>query len=100
MKEDTTKEKEPYKSDITPEEAEALKRKLRYLMVAQGFTIEKVAMELRTRYNTRESKNNFSNKLKRGSLRFIDVQRICDILGYKLDFTPLLDRQNWKNNYK
>ena len=87
-KENTTNEKEPYKSDITKEEAEALKRQLRSMMVAQGYTIEKVANELRNRYKTKESKNNLSNKLTRGSLRFIDVQRICKILGYKITFIP------------
>lgn len=79
---------EDKKSDITSEEAGNLKRQLRAMMVAQGYTIEKVANELKSRYNTKESKNNLSNKLSRGSLRFIDVQRICSILGYKLTFIP------------
>lgn len=76
------------KSDITKEEAEALKRQLRSMMVAQGYTIEKVADELRERYGTKESKNNLSNKLSRGSLRFIDVQRICNILEYSIEMIP------------
>lgn len=80
---------EEFKSDITKEEAETLKRQLRAMMIAQGFTIEKVANELRDRYRTKESKNNLSNKLSRGSLRFIDVQRICSILGYTIEMTPL-----------
>ena len=82
-------EKKEYKSDITKEEAETLKRQLRAMMIAQGFTIEKVAEELKERYKTKESKNNLSNKLSRGSLRFIDVQRICNILGYEIEMTPL-----------
>ena len=79
---------EEHKSDITAEEAQALKRQLRSMMVAQGFTIEKVAEELKTRYGTKESKNNLSNKLTIGSLRFIDVQRICNILGYTIEMIP------------
>lgn len=81
-------EKEAYKSDITKEEADTLKRQLRAMMVAQGFTIEKVANELKGRYNTKESKNNLFNKMSRGSLRFIDVQRICSILGYTIELIP------------
>lgn len=76
------------KSDITKEEAETLKRQLRSMMVAQGYTIEKIAKELKERYKTKESKNNLSNKLSRGSLRFIDVQRICTILGYTIEIKP------------
>ncbi len=79
---------EENKSDITKEEAETLKRQLRAMMIAQGFTIEKVANELKERYRTKESKNNLSNKLGRGSLRFIDVQRICSILGYSIEMIP------------
>ena len=81
-------EKEEYKSDITKEEADTLKRQLRAMMVAQGFTIERVANELKDRYNTKESKNNLFNKMSRGSLRFIDVQRICSILGYTIEMIP------------
>lgn len=77
-----------HKSDITKEEADILKRQIKAMMAAQGYTIEQVADELRTRYGTKESKNNLSNKLSRGSLRFIDVQRICCILGYTIDMTP------------
>ena len=82
---DSKTEKQPYISDITKEEAEAIKRQLRSMMVAQGYTIEKVANELKERYGSRESKNNLSNKLSRGTLRYIDVKRICDILGYKIE---------------
>ncbi|MCD8378004.1 MAG: DUF6471 domain-containing protein [Candidatus Gastranaerophilales bacterium] len=84
MTDKTNIEKQPYISDITKEEAEALKRELRSLMVKEGYTIEKVADELKERYGVRESKNNLSNKLSRGSLRFIDVQRIANILGYDI----------------
>ena len=79
---------EENKTDITRDEIETLKRQLRAMMIAQGYTIEKVANELRERYGVKESKNNLSNKLSRGSLRFIDVQRICSILGYTIELIP------------
>ena len=85
---DSNTEKQPYISEITKEEAEAIKRQLRSMMVAQGYTIEKVANELKERYGCRESKNNLSNKLSRGTLRYIDVKRIADILGYKIEMIP------------
>ena len=47
--------------------------------------MEKLAEELNAKYYTKESKANLSNKLKRGSLRYIDMQRIADILGYTID---------------
>lgn len=62
-----------------------LKRKVKAMIVAKGFTMEKLAEELNAKYFTKESKANISNKLARGSLRFIDMQRIADILGYTID---------------
>lgn len=65
--------------------AEALKRQIKGMIVTKGYTMEKLAEELNRKYYTKESKANLSNKLKRGSLRFIDMQRIVDILGYTLE---------------
>ncbi|MFI3300963.1 MAG: DUF6471 domain-containing protein [Candidatus Gastranaerophilales bacterium] len=63
---------------------EALKRYVKSLVVAKGYTLEKLANELNEKYFTKESKANISNKLQRGSLRFIDMQRILDVLGYDI----------------
>lgn len=70
---------------IDAEATEALKRQIKSMIVAKGFTMEKLADELNQRYYTKESKANLSNKLKRGSLRYIDVQRIADVLGYIIE---------------
>ncbi len=62
-----------------------LRREVKGMIVAKGYTMDKLAEELNARYGTKESKANLSNKLKRGSLRYIDMQRICDVLGYYID---------------
>jgi len=62
-----------------------LRREVKGMIVAKGYTMDKLADELNARYGTKESKANLSNKLKRGSLRYIDMQRICDVLGYYID---------------
>jgi len=64
---------------------EELRREVKGMIVAKGYTMDKLADELNARYGTKESKANLSNKLKRGSLRYIDMQRICDVLGYYID---------------
>lgn len=33
-----------------------------------------------------ESLGNFSNKMRRGSVRYIDVMEIADALGYKIEW--------------
>ena len=64
---------------------ESLRRQVKSMIVAKGYTMEKLAEELNARFYTKESKANLSNKLKRGSLRYIDMQRICDVLGYVIE---------------
>lgn len=70
--------------ELDEQATEALKRQVKSMIVAKGHTMEKLAEELNKKYFTKESKANLSNKLKRGSLRYIDMQRICDVLGYTL----------------
>ena len=78
------------KAKILDEHAtEELKRFVKSLIVAKGYTMEKLADELNQKYYTKESKANLSNKLKRGSLRYIDMQRIVDILGYSIEVKSL-----------
>ena len=64
---------------------ESLRRQVKSMIVAKGYTMEKLAEELNAKFYTKESKANLSNKLKRGSLRYIDMQRICDVLGYIIE---------------
>ena len=64
---------------------EELKRLVKSWIVAKGFTLEKLASELNTRYGTKDSKTGLSNKLARGSMRYIEILRILDILGYDFE---------------
>ena len=82
---DTNNELEQKAKELDEQATETLKRQVKSMIVAKGYTMEKLAEELNAKYYTKESKANLSNKLKRGSLRFIDMQRIADILGYTID---------------
>ena len=67
------------------EATEEVKRLVKSWVVAKGFTFEKLASELNTRYGTKDSKTGLSNKLARGSIRFLEILRILDILGYNFE---------------
>lgn len=93
-KKEENKEKDVKKADkkqqkelnpIDKEAADKLKRYVKALIVAEGYTMEKLSQELNKKYPTKESKANLSNKLKRGFLRYIDMQRITDVLGYDIE---------------
>ena len=80
-------EKELKAKELDEQATELLKRKVKAMIVEKGYTMEKLANDLNEKYFTKESKANLSNKLKRGSLRYIDMQRIVDILGYTIEIS-------------
>lgn len=71
--------------ELDQQATEELKRLVKSLVVAKGYTLEKLAKELNKKYGTKDSKTGISNKLARGSLRHIDMLRILDILGYDFE---------------
>ncbi len=77
--------KEEKANELDSIATEELRRQVKAMIVAKGFTMERLAEELNKKYYTKESKSNLSNKLVRGSLRYIDMQRIADILGYTIE---------------
>lgn len=66
-------------------DTEELKRQVKSLVVAKGYTLEKLANELNAKYGTKDSKTGLSNKLARGSLRHIEMLHILDTLGYDFE---------------
>lgn len=75
-------------SELDIQATEELKRQVKSLVVAKGYTLEKLANELNEKYGTKDSKTGISNKLARGSLRHIDMLRILDVLGYDFEIKP------------
>jgi hypothetical protein len=67
--------------------SEELKRMIKSYIVAQGFTLEKLSVELNKKYGMKESKANLSNKLRRGSLKYTEVVKILNTLGYEINIT-------------
>lgn len=73
------------KTDITIREAENLKKLIKLMLTTEGYTMDMLANELNEKHGTKESKANISNKLNRGTYRYIDIQRIANILGYEIE---------------
>ena len=61
-----------------------LKRLIKSKMAEKGYTLETLASALKENYGASESKANLSNKLQRGSLRYIEFERIMNVMGYKI----------------
>jgi len=50
----------------------------------RGMTYEKVAKMLTQRFGENVTAQSLSNKIARGSIRYIDVLQLCAVLNYKL----------------
>lgn len=50
----------------------------------KGLTYERVAELLTLRYGKRVTAQSLSNKIARGSIRYVDILQICSVLGYKI----------------
>lgn len=72
--------------NLTKEEAiERVKCEIKSYIVATGYTqkeaVEACADEFK---NWSPSDSNFSNKLDRGSFRYLDARQLADVLGYEI----------------
>ena len=66
-----------------------IKNMLRGLMVSNGYTLERLAKELTEHTGINHTTQSISNKLSRGSIRFLDVIEICEVLKLKIEFKKL-----------
>lgn len=65
-----------------------LKDDLKALIIKCGWSITTVSSELNNRHGTDMSVQNLSSKMKRGTLKYSEVEEILDIIGYKIEWTP------------
>lgn len=66
---------------------EKIKNEIRSYIVKKGLSTQKLAELLNEKYGRKESAQNLTNKLNRGSLRYNEVLEIADVLGYKIQWT-------------
>lgn len=60
----------------------ALKDRLKGLIISQGFTMNQVNDEINRRHGTNLSFQNFSNRFRKESFTYNEVEEILDIIGY------------------
>lgn len=62
-----------------------LEKRLKSLLAGEGYSLTAIVKELNKGGNM-TSLQNISNKLKRGTLNFTEVEEIIEKLGYKVEF--------------
>jgi len=53
-------------------------------IVEEGYTMEEVLQLLHEDYGRSRSLSNFSNKLSKGTLRYLEAIQLADVLGYDI----------------
>lgn len=59
---------------------------IKILLLKNGMTITKLAEEMTIASGIKISRNVLSQKLKKGTLRYSELETICAVLGYKLEY--------------
>lgn len=63
-----------------------MKDKLKGLIVSEGLTMSQVNDELNKRHGTSFSIQNFSNRLRKETFSYNEIEEILNILGYKIEW--------------
>ena len=65
----------------------ALKEDLKAVIIKSGWTMTSVVDEINKRNETDYTVQNFSSKLSRGTLKYVEVEQVLEIIGYKIEWT-------------
>lgn len=65
-----------------------VKNEIKSLIAKKATTLKKVCADISTVKNIKIQPNNLSNKFKRKTIKFSEVEYILDILGYHIEFVP------------
>ena len=63
-----------------------IRNELKSLIAKNGTTLKKVCEQLSQKYQKSYLGNNITNKLRRKTIKFEEVQEIVDTLGYHIEF--------------
>ncbi len=63
-----------------------VKTEIKSIIAKKASTLKKVCAELEASKNKNISPNNITNKLRRKTIKFDEVQEILEVLGYHIEF--------------
>ena len=66
-----------------------IKEEIKVIAARRGTTLKKICELLSQKTGKYYSYNNISNKIRRGTIRFDEVQQIFEILNYKIYYKDI-----------
>lgn len=64
----------------------SFKDDLKSIIIKSGWTMTAVVQEINKRNQTDYTVQNFSAKLSRGTLKYLEVAEVLDIIGYEIEW--------------
>ena len=64
----------------------SLKEQIKIALIKRNMTLTQLHNELIKQYNKTDSLQNLSNKIKRESLKYEEIEEIATILNYKIEW--------------
>ena len=63
-----------------------LKSKLKAIIISQGFTMSQVHSEINRRHGTNFTFQNFSNRFRKETFSYSEIEEILNIVGYHIEW--------------
>ena len=63
-----------------------VKNEIKSIIAKQATTLKQVCIDIEAVKNIKIQPNNLSNKFKRKTIKFSEVENILDVLGYHIEF--------------
>lgn len=63
-----------------------VRNELKSIIAKKASTLKNVCADIENKNNQKISPNNITNKLRRKTIKFEEVQEILDVLGYHIEF--------------
>ncbi len=71
---------------IDEEKAEKLKRFVKSKLTLEGSSLTEIAKQITEKCNRSENPQTISQKLTRGTIKYIEMEEIADLLGYDIEW--------------
>ena len=68
-----------------------VRSELKSIIAKKASTLKKVCEDIERKKNYKILPNNITNKLRRKTIKFEEVQEILEILGYHIEFVENID---------
>jgi len=65
-----------------------LKEDLKSLIIKSGWSMTSIVQKLNEKYGRDTTVQNFSSKLKRGTLKYSEVEEVLDLISYEIQWVP------------